>query len=136
VTKTAAVRRRRRRLLHYEGMHEPLLSIAEYRRRLARHASFALAVIGGSLAVGVVGYRLAGHYGWLDCLYNAAMILGGMGPVSGDASVTPAAVKWFASFYALYSGVALLTSVSVLLAPVVHRVLHRFHLVDVDENAD
>ena len=112
--------------LHYV----PLLPLPLFRRRMVRHAVFAFGAIGVSLAIGIIGYRLTGHYSWLDCLYNAAMILGGMGPVSGDASTTPAAVKWFASIYALYSGVALLTSVGLLLAPVVHRVLHRFHLAE------
>jgi hypothetical protein len=132
-TRRPAAHRRRRRLLHYERYREPLLSPAQYRMRLARHAGFALGVIGVSLLFGIVGYRLTGHYAWLDCLYNASMILGGMGPVSGDASITPRAVKWFASFYALYSGMALLTSVGVLFAPVMHRILHRFHLAGDDD---
>ena len=115
-------------VLHYERHHEPLLPAPLYHARVVLHAAVAFAVIGGSLAIGVIGYRLSGRYPWLDCLYNAAMILGGMGPVSGDAAVTPRAVKWFASAYALYSGIALLTSVGLLIAPVVHRVMHRFHL--------
>ena len=116
--------------MHYERRTEPLLPKPLYHRRLRRHAKYAFGVIGVSWVIGIVGYRLTGHYSWLDCIYNSAMILGGMGPVTGDASVTPAAVKWFASFYALYSGVALLTSVGVLFAPVVHRILHRFHLAE------
>jgi hypothetical protein len=115
-------------LLHYEQRHEPLLPPDLYRERLLRHAALAFGVIGVSLVIGIAGYRLTGGYSWLDSLYNAAMILGGMGPVSGGAATTPAAVKWFASFYALYCGVTLLTSVGVLFAPVVHRILHRFHL--------
>jgi hypothetical protein len=91
---------------------------------------FALGLIGGSLAVGVIGYHVTGHFGWLDSLYNASMILGGMGPVSGNLDQTPDALKWFASFYALFSGLALLTSAGVFMAPVVHRILHRFHLDD------
>jgi hypothetical protein len=57
------------------------------------------------------------------------MILGGMGPVD---PITRSAGKWFASAYALYSGVALLTSVGLIFAPAVHRLLHRFH-VETDE---
>jgi len=116
--------------MHYERRGEPLLPAPLFHRRLFRHAAIAGELIIGSWAIGIVGYRLTGHYSWLDCIYNAAMILGGMGPVSGDASTTPSAVKWFASFYALYSGVALLTSVGVLVAPVLHRLLHRFHLAE------
>ena len=122
--------KRRRGVLHYEHRTDPLLPAPLFRRRLFRHGLAVFEVIGISLAIGIVGYRLTGHYSWLDCLYNAAMILGGMGPVSGDASATPWAVKWFASAYALYSGIVLLSSVSILIAPVAHRILHRFHLAE------
>jgi len=76
----------------------------------------------------VIGYHVTGGFGWLDSLYNASMILGGMGPVIADIKDTPSALKWFASFYALYSGLALLTSAGVLMAPIVHRILHSFHI--------
>lgn len=79
----------------------------------------------GSLALGVLGYHIVAGLSWLDSLVNASMILTGMGPV--DAMTTDGA-KLFASFYALFSGVAFLTIVAVLLAPAVHRFLHRFHL--------
>ncbi len=79
----------------------------------------------GSLALGVLGYHLLGGLSWLDALVNASMILTGMGPVNEIATVGG---KLFASFYALFSGVAFLTIVAVLLAPAVHRFLHRFHL--------
>lgn len=91
-------------------------------------AAYGLAaglLIAVSLLVGVLGYRHLAGLSWTDSLLNAAMILGGMGPVDplpGDGA------KLFASAYALYSGVALLTTVSLLLAPAVHRVLHRMHL--------
>jgi len=123
-------KRRAAALLLYEHRNEPLLPPPLFRRRLIRHAMYAFGVIGVSWLIGIVGYRLTGHYSWLDCLYNAAMILGGMGPVSGDASVTSTGAKWFASFYALYSGIVLLSSVSILIAPVAHRILHRFHLAE------
>jgi hypothetical protein len=67
----------------------------------------------------------------VDCLYNASMILGGMGPVT---ELGTDAGKVFASAYALYSGVVLLASVGVLLAPALHRVLHHFH-IPTDEDA-
>ena len=109
----------------------PLAPRAEYHRRLRRGAGFAGLVIGGSLIGGVVGYHFAGGLEWLDALVNASMILGGMGPVD---PVRSTAGKWFESFYALYSGVALLTSVGVLFAPAVHRFLHRFHLETVGDD--
>ncbi len=124
--------RPRRGPFGYEHRSAPLASPRVYRRRLLRSAVITAILIGGSLAIGVVGYRVFGGItSWLDCLYNAAMILGGMGPVSG---MHTAAGKLFASAYALYSGVMLLASVGVLLAPVLHRVLHRFHL-ETEEDA-
>ncbi len=126
-------RRARRRRLGWESHHEPLLPAPLFRRRLLRSALTGLAVIVVSLTIGIVGYHLTGPFGWLDALYNASMILGGMGPVdTRPLAEQPAALKWFASGYALFSGVALLTSVGVIFAPVVHRVLHKFHLENPD----
>ena len=109
-----------------ESRHEPLAPRARYRRRVIRASVVAGGLIGFSLAIGVLGYHyFAGIHGWVDCLYNASMILGGMGPV---AELRTDAGKVFASIYALYSGVTLLTSVGVLLAPAFHRALHTFHI--------
>jgi len=84
-----------------------------------------LAIVAASLGIGVVGYHLTEGLGWLDSLLNASMILGGMGPVD---VLHHNAGKWFASFYALFSGVAFLVTCGVLFAPVIHRFLHKFHL--------
>ena len=105
--------------------HPRLMPRHLFYRRVARSALIAWLLIGGSLGIGVLGYHFAAGLGWLDSLLNASMILTGMGPVD---PVTSPAGKWFASAYALFSGVAFLTIVAVLLAPVVHRFLHRFHL--------
>ena len=78
-----------------------------------------------SLSIGVAGYIYFYNLNWIDALLNASMILTGMGPVDSAKS---AGAKIFASFYAIYSGVAFLTSVAVIFAPVLHRFLHRFHL--------
>jgi hypothetical protein len=78
-----------------------------------------------SLGIGVLGYHLTEGLPWLDALLNASMILGGMGPVD---PIRTDAGKWFASFYALFSGMVLLVAAGVLIAPVFHRFLHRFHL--------
>ena len=110
----------------FESRHQPLAPRARYQRRLIRASVVAGGLIGFSLSIGVLGYHFFGGIdSWVDCLYNASMILGGMGPVA-DLHTTGA--KVFASFYALYSGVTLLTSVGVLLAPSLHRALHRFHV--------
>jgi len=119
-------RRPRRSLLEFETMREPLAPPRVFRRRMIRSGSVAALVIGGSLLIGMAGYHwLGGIHDWVDCLYNASMILGGMGPVN---PLTSAAAKVFASFYALYSGVVLLASVGLLLSPALHRMAHRFHI--------
>jgi len=84
-----------------------------------------IGLVGVSLGMGVIGYHFFGRLEWLDALVNASMILSGMGPVN---ELHSDAGKWFASFYALFSGVAFITSVGVMFAPVVHRFLHKFHL--------
>jgi len=109
----------------YERMHEPMLPTHMFLRRLLGSAAVGFVIMGASLLVGVIGYHQLARLSWVDSLLNASMILGGMGPV--DPLPTTGS-KVFASAYALYSGVMLLTSVGVLLAPVVHRFLHHFHL--------
>ena len=93
--------------------------------KLLRNAVVATLVIVFSLLLGVLGYMYFFNLGWVDGLYNASMILAGMGPV--DTALNNGG-KIFASFYAIYSGVAFLTSVALLFAPIAHRFLHRFHL--------
>jgi hypothetical protein len=124
--------RRHGPLMELERRHEPLLPYSEFMRRMVRSVLFGLAVVVGALGIGVVGYHWSGGLGWLDSLYNAAMILGGMGPVDNRAAVPPAE-KWFASAYALFSGVAFLVIVGVMFAPLFHRFLHHFHLIEDDE---
>ena len=115
-----------RSLLGFERRREPLAPRGRYQQRRLRASLLAGGVIAASLAMGVFGYHyFGGIESWVDCLYSASMILGGMGPV---AELKTTGGKLFASFYALYSGVALLTSVGVLIAPALHRALHRFHI--------
>ena len=116
-------------LIDFEHSHEPLLPLGQFWGRLLRSVLWAGGIISISLAIGVAGYHWLGDLGWVDSILNASMILGGMGPVD---VLTSNAAKLFASGYALFSGVTLLTSVGVLLAPVVHRFMHHFHM-DADE---
>jgi len=109
----------------FEHHRAPLLSRGDFARRLARFAAFAALLVAASLAIGVGGYHCIAGLGWVDAFLNAAMILTGMGPVN---AITGTAAKLFAAFYALFSGVAFLTIVAVLFAPMVHRFLHRLHL--------
>ena len=122
----------RRGTFGFERRHEPLAPPHEFRARMLRSLWLGSAIIGGSLVLGIAGYHWLGGLAWMDALVNASMILGGMGPVD---EIRTRAGKLFTSAYALYSGVALLTSVGLLFAPVVHRFLHRFHLEDEDEAA-
>src|SRR5947199_833082 len=114
----------------YERRKQRLLSRFEFGKRVSRHGLMALGVLVFGLGIGVAGYHWLAHLNWINSLLNASMILGGMGPV--DPLPTNAA-KLFASFYALFSGLAFIGIVSVLLAPFVHRMLHRFHAEDRDE---
>lgn len=97
--------------------------------KLIKSAAIGTLFLVVSLVIGVIGYHHYFSIPWLDSLVNASMILTGMGPV--DRAETDGA-KLFSSFYAIYSGVAFLTSVAIIFSPVVHRFLHRFH-IEVEE---
>jgi hypothetical protein len=109
----------------YEHRTAPLLPFPAFLKRLASHAGVAIGVVLGSLVIWILGYHFLEGLAWIDALVNAAMILGGMGPV--DALHTNAG-KLFAAFYALYSGMIFLVAAGIIFAPVFHRILHRFHL--------
>ena len=109
----------------FEHRHEPILSRSAFRLRLLRHALVAIGLVAASLGIGILGYHGFEGLGWIDAIVNAAMILGGMGPV--DALRTSGG-KLFAAAYALFAGIVFLVVVGVLFAPAIHRFLHRFHL--------
>jgi hypothetical protein len=109
----------------FEHRHQPLLPRYVFYTRFARSAALGMCIILVSLALGMVGYHFLEHLSWLDAFVNASMILSGMGPVD---HIKTSAGKIFAGCYALFSGLALITSASIIFAPVVHRFLHRFHL--------
>ena len=113
----------------FERRHEPLAGRRLFMQRVAMYLGFSTAIIGCSLGIGVLGYHVTEHLSWLDSLLNASMLLGGMGPVDPLHTV---AGKLFASFYALFSGMVFLVAVGVLIAPVVHRFLHSFHVAPDD----
>lgn len=113
----------------FEPKYSPLLPRRLFVRRMLMVLAFTAAFIGASLGAGTAGYMYFLDLHWDDALLDAAMILTGMGPVHVPQH-TPG--KLFAAGYALYSGVAFLTMVAVLLAPVAHRFYHKFHL-DADE---
>ena len=112
-------------ILKFEHKRQALLPRRKYLRRVLRSAAIAGVMILVVLTIGVAGYHWFAGLGWLDSLVNASMILGGMGPVD---PIRTDAGKWFVSIYALFSGVAFLTSVGVFFAPTLHRLMHHFHL--------
>ena len=109
----------------YEQRSKPLLPRQKFYHRLARSGVIGSVIIIGALVIGMAGYHVLEHMGWIDAFANASMILSGMGPL---APLQTNAGKIFAGCYALFSGVAFLTSVGVVFAPVFHRFLHKFHL--------
>jgi hypothetical protein len=109
----------------FEHRSHPVISARRFTGRLLRYFAYALLLVGFSLAVGVWGYMQFAGLAFVDAFLNASMILGGMGPVDPLPSD---GAKYFASFYALYSGITLLGAVAVFLAPVMHRMLHALHL--------
>lgn len=108
----------------YERKHKRPLTAAEFAVRMTWHLAAVVALVALSLAVGMYGYHHYEQLGWIDSFLNAAMILGGMGPVD---TVRTDAGKLFAGIYALYAGLILLIVAGVLFAPVIHRIAHKIH---------
>jgi hypothetical protein len=113
--------------MRLERRTEKLLPRAGFFVRQARYALAAGLMVATSLVIGILGYHHLGQLGWIDSLLNASFILTGMGPVDPLRTV---AGKLFASAYAIFSGVAFLSTIGVLMTPLVHRFLHEFHVED------
>lgn len=109
----------------FEHHSKPVLPFRKFIARVLRFTFFAMVLLVASLGIGVAGYHYFNDLPWLDSLLNAAMILTGMGPVD---PMKNNAAKWFASFYAIFSGVVFLSTVAVFLSPIVHRLLHKLHV--------
>lgn len=111
----------------FEHRRHPLLTRGQFAVRMAWTAVKGAILSGCALLVGIVGYHCIEGMGWIDALLESSMILGGMGPI---APLHSEAGKLFASFYALFAGLVFLSLTAVLIAPVLHRMLHRLHLED------
>jgi hypothetical protein len=109
----------------FEHRSQPLLEPGAFLRRLGGTAALGLGLIAVSLFVGMLGYHVFERLSWIDAFLNAAMLLGGMGPVEPPQTF---AGKLFAGLYALYCGLAVIAVAAIMLAPIVHRFLHSFHL--------
>jgi len=111
----------------YEHRQHRLLPWRHFIRRASRHLLFGVGIVFVADGVGTLGYHAAGHLPWLDSFLNASMILSGMGPVD---RMEQAGGKLFASFYALFSGIAFIGVMGIILAPWIHRLMHATHLDD------
>jgi hypothetical protein len=109
----------------YETRRERLLAPAGFLRRLLSHLAVAFGLIAASVAIGMWGYGHFERLSPLDAFLETAMLLGGMGPLHAP---TTEGGKLFAGLFALYAGLAFIAVVALVLGPVLHRVLHRFHL--------
>jgi hypothetical protein len=114
-----------------ETKRQGLAPLPTFARRVARSLLWALGVILAALAVGVAGYHWIAKLSWIDALHEASMILSGMGPVN---QLDSHGAKIFASAYALLCGLVFLVVMGIVLAPILHRVMHRLHM-DEDERA-
>jgi hypothetical protein len=113
----------------YENKRQRVIPRQNFVRRMALTIALSAAIAAVALMVGVLGFHFIAAVPWIDALHNASMILGGMGPV---AEMKTDAAKLFSSAYALFCGLVFIGVVAVMLAPVMHRVLHKFHIDDAD----
>ncbi len=113
----------------YERKNEEVASVSVFYGRMFKQLLLATLFLVVCLGIGVVGYHYTGSVSWIDSVHNASMILSGMGPV---ADIKGTGGKLFSSAYALFSGLAFVGAMFMLLAPAVHRIYHRFHADDND----
>ena len=109
----------------YEHKKQKLVPMKTFYQRVLKNIFLALKIMGVCLIIGITGYHYAADIGWLDSLHNASMILSGMGPV---VEIKTEIGKWFSSAYALFSGVVFITNIGIILAPAIHRLLHRMNV--------
>jgi cytochrome c biogenesis protein CcdA len=109
----------------FEGKHEKVVPLSVFARRMLFALGLSLGLVLPALSIGIAGYHWIDKLDWVDSLLEASMILGGMGPVNPLRSD---AAKIFASGYALFSGLVLIGVMGIILTPIAHRVLHKFHV--------
>jgi hypothetical protein len=109
----------------YESRHQPLLHREGFLRRVLGHATAVALLLLASLAIGIAGQMCFERLSWTDAFLETCMLLGGMGPIHAPQTE---AGKLFAGLFALYAGLVFIVTAALLLGPVAHRLLHRFHL--------
>jgi hypothetical protein len=118
-----------RRLFHYETRKQPVASRNVFFNRLTRNAVYSAAIVATSLVAGTCGYVYFENMRTVDAFANASMILASMGPL--NPLITDGG-KIFAALYAIFSGFLLIGISTLMLAPIFHRILHRFHVDEHD----
>jgi len=111
----------------YESRKLPPLPPAKFVKRVLVHFAVAMFLLVASLGIGMIGYMFFEHLSWIDAFLNAAMLLGGMGPVNPPLT---ASGKLFAGLYALYAGLVFIVTAALLFTPIFHRVMHRLNWDD------
>jgi hypothetical protein len=119
----------KQRPLRFERRHDRLAPVSVFVQRVVASLLIGIVLILIALCVGIAGYHFIGGFNFIDSLLEASMILGGMGPVH---DLQNDSVKLFASIYALFSGVIFIALMGIILSPVAHRVLHKFHVDEKD----
>jgi len=117
----------------YETKDQPLAPRRVFYMRFLRNLWVATEILSVCLALGILGYHYTANIPWIDSLHNASMILSGMGPV---VEIKTTGGKLFSSFYALFSGIAFITNIGIILAPAAHRLFHRLHVETEDDKGD
>ena len=111
----------------YETRNQALLPSDQFARRLWWHVLLVIGLLAVSLGLGMLGYVFFERLDWIDAFVNSAMLLGGMGPVNFPATD---AGKLFAGIYAMYAGLVFIVTAALMFTPVLHRLMHHFHLDD------
>ncbi|HPY41641.1 MAG TPA: hypothetical protein PLM98_14050 [Thiolinea sp.] len=108
----------------YESKFQHPITRQQFLQRVGSHGLVVFGLLIFSLGIGIAGYMYFEHLTWVDAFLNAAMLLGGMGPVNSPVTENG---KLFAGIYALYSGLVFLATAALLFTPFLHRLLHKFH---------
>ena len=113
----------------FETKRQRVIPTPHFARRVGWSIVLSATIAAVALVFGVAGFHYIADVPWIDALHNASMILGGMGPV---AEMKTDAAKLCSTAYALFCGLVFIGVVAVMLAPVMHRVLHKFHMDETD----
>lgn len=107
-----------------------ILPPKDFAIRVIKYSVFSICLLSFSIGIGILGYHYIGDLEWVDSIYNASMILTGMGPV--NVMMTNSA-KLFASSYAIFSGVIFLSTVAIFFSPFAHRLMHLLKIEEIED---